>query len=535
MSLFNYATREITLKVVYYGPGLSGKTTNLQHLHNTMSPDKKGKLLSLATEADRTLFFDFMPIALGKIKDFNVRFQLYTVPGQVRYNATRKLVLKGADAVIFVADSQKAMRDQNIESLENMRENLVANNIDPDDIPVVLQYNKRDLKNIHSVDELNKYLNSAGYQTVEAVAIDGTGVDKTFKTITKHLLNHISKKHNIQIAPPDEETELVPRGEPSHEEAVEKEEEKEVSMAPSVKAPEQPTGEETAPPDKEMEKSIVGAAFPEQQEGAEPSSEKQPEEEKADWKILLQVHGNEKSEGPERPETESHTEAEPSSEDEATSEPFGEMEPEWPEQEAKQEEVPSSEDHESYKPFGSEEPSEEEPETHSPFSPESPETWPSIDEISDKEAPPAGEPAMTEPVEEKPQAFTESIETEEAPVKDIGDLGAMPTGGDEASISTQRLEDISEKIAENTQGMINSLSELSLEIKGTDSINELTASLSSINGVLSQILEEFKDLKKHQSEALISIKKAENTLKAIAGAALESKAKKGGGFKLFGK
>jgi hypothetical protein len=145
MALFNYATKEITLKIVYYGPGLSGKTTNLQHLHTVLNPETKGKLLSLATESDRTLFFDFLPIELGKIREFSIRFQLYTVPGQVRYNATRKVVLKGADAVVFVADSQKDMKDQNIESFENMRENLVSNNINPDTIPVILQYNKRDL------------------------------------------------------------------------------------------------------------------------------------------------------------------------------------------------------------------------------------------------------------------------------------------------------------------------------------------------------------------------------------------------------
>ena len=147
MALFNYATKEITLKIVYYGPGLSGKTTNIQNLHSVLNSENKGKLLSLSTESDRTLFFDFLPVELGKIKEFSIRFQLYTVPGQVRYNATRKVVLKGADAVVFVADSQRDMRDQNIESFENMRDNLISNNINPDEIPVVLQYNKRDLKN----------------------------------------------------------------------------------------------------------------------------------------------------------------------------------------------------------------------------------------------------------------------------------------------------------------------------------------------------------------------------------------------------
>src|SRR3990172_8810749 len=161
MAFFNYATKEITLKIVYYGPGLSGKTTNLQHLHSVLNPENKGKLLSLSTESDRTLFLDFLPVELGKIRDFSIRFQLYTVPGQVRYNATRKIVLKGADGVIFVADSQREMKEQNIESFENMRENLSSNNINPDEIPIILQYNKRDLQNISTIEELNNDLNQA--------------------------------------------------------------------------------------------------------------------------------------------------------------------------------------------------------------------------------------------------------------------------------------------------------------------------------------------------------------------------------------
>lgn len=200
MALFNYATKEITIKIVYYGPGLSGKTTNLQYLHSVLNPDTRGKLLSLATEADRTLFFDFLPVELGKINDFSIRFQLYTVPGQVRYNATRKLVLKGADAVVFVADSQREMKEQNIESLKNMRENLLANNINPEEIPVIMQYNKRDLQNILSVDDLNNDLNKDGkYQYVESIAVDGTGVNETFHRITKLVIKGISEKHKINV------------------------------------------------------------------------------------------------------------------------------------------------------------------------------------------------------------------------------------------------------------------------------------------------------------------------------------------------
>jgi signal recognition particle receptor subunit beta len=208
MALFNYATKEITLKIVYYGPGLSGKTTNLQHLHAVMNPETKGKLLSLSTEADRTLFFDFLPIELGKIRDFSIRFQLYTVPGQVRYNATRKVVLKGADAVVFVADSQMDMREQNLESFENMRENLISNNINPDTIPIILQFNKRDLKNILPIAALNKDLNpNNSHEVLEAVAINGTGVQETFKQITMLLLRDIARKHKIEIQPVEEKKE----------------------------------------------------------------------------------------------------------------------------------------------------------------------------------------------------------------------------------------------------------------------------------------------------------------------------------------
>lgn len=202
MALFNYATKEITIKLVYYGPGLSGKTTNLQYLHSIFDPVKKGKLLSLATESDRTLFFDFLPLELGKISEFSVRFQLYTVPGQVRYNATRKLVLKGADAIVFVADSQREMREQNLESFKNMGENLIANSINPDDIPVIFQYNKRDLSNIMSVEEINRVLNeSRKYDYREAVAVNGKGVEDTFKAITKIVINRIAEKHKLRIQP----------------------------------------------------------------------------------------------------------------------------------------------------------------------------------------------------------------------------------------------------------------------------------------------------------------------------------------------
>lgn len=203
MALFNYATKEITLKIVYYGPGLSGKTTNLQKLHSSFDSQKAGKLISLATETDRTLFFDFLPVDLGKIKDFTVRFQLYTVPGQVKYNATRKIVLKGADAIVFVADSQREMKEANIESFLDMIDNLHSNNIDLQDIPVVFQYNKRDLVDILSITELNSALNKNEHVYIEAQAINNKGVQETFQTITKLLIKNISSKHNFQIQQPE--------------------------------------------------------------------------------------------------------------------------------------------------------------------------------------------------------------------------------------------------------------------------------------------------------------------------------------------
>ena len=221
MALFNYATKEITIKIVYYGPGLSGKTTNLQYLHSIFDPSRRGKLLSLATEADRTLFFDFLPIELGKISDFSIRFQLYTVPGQVRYNATRKLVLKGADAIIFVADSQREMKEQNIESLKNMYENLTDNNINPDEIPVFLQFNKRDLSSVMSIEELNRDLNPEGrYEYLDAVAISGKGVEESFQRITKLVIKNISQKHKVKIQTAEEGSERAPAPERIAEEEV---------------------------------------------------------------------------------------------------------------------------------------------------------------------------------------------------------------------------------------------------------------------------------------------------------------------------
>ncbi len=198
MVLFNYSIKAITAKVVYYGPGLCGKTTNLQYIHGKMNPESRGKLLSLATETDRTLFFDFLPMNLGKIRGFHVRFQLYTVPGQVYYNATRRLVLKGADAVVFVADSQKEMLGKNLESLENLNENLRANGLDPDTIPLVIQYNKRDLPNIMEIGELNGAINLRDVPFQSAIAVTGEGVLETFKLVTRELMQALRSKHDIR-------------------------------------------------------------------------------------------------------------------------------------------------------------------------------------------------------------------------------------------------------------------------------------------------------------------------------------------------
>ncbi len=202
MALVNHTTREINAKIVYYGPGLCGKTTNIHLIYHRIAPNQRGKLISLATEADRTLFFDFLPVELGTIKNYKVRFHLYTVPGQVFYNATRKLVLKGADGVIFVADSQRAMLDANLESLVNLRDNFAEQGVAIAEFPMVIQYNKRDLPDILSVDELNAALNPREVPFYEAVATAGDGVLKTFTAISKLVLQDMQKypeRHNFSL------------------------------------------------------------------------------------------------------------------------------------------------------------------------------------------------------------------------------------------------------------------------------------------------------------------------------------------------
>jgi signal recognition particle receptor subunit beta len=193
--LFNYSTKELTAKIVYYGPGLCGKTTNLQWVHEKLPIKNKGKMLSLATETDRTLFFDFLPIELGTIRGMKTRVQLYTVPGQVFYNATRRMVLKGADCVVFVCDSQEPMIDANLESFENLRQNLEANEIDANEIPVILQYNKRDLPNALPIEIMNERLNPRGMPFYEAVALKGVGVEETLKGATALVFRSLAARY----------------------------------------------------------------------------------------------------------------------------------------------------------------------------------------------------------------------------------------------------------------------------------------------------------------------------------------------------
>ena len=195
MVFFNYATMQMAAKIVYYGPGLCGKTTNLHHIYGRTAPGSRGEMVSLETETDRTLFFDLLPLDVGVIGGFKTRVQLYTVPGQVFYNTTRKLVLKGVDGIVFVADSQRAMRDANVESMVNLRSNLAEIGIKLDELPVVFQYNKRDLANILSLQELEDSLNSERkYESYEACAVVGQGVFETLKAISKLTLRAVKRK-----------------------------------------------------------------------------------------------------------------------------------------------------------------------------------------------------------------------------------------------------------------------------------------------------------------------------------------------------
>lgn len=198
MSFINYSAREINCKIVYYGPGLGGKTTNLQYIYDKTNPQAKGKMISLATETERTLFFDFLPLSLGEIKGFKTRFHLYTVPGQVFYDASRKLILKGVDGVVFVADSQIERMEANIDSMENLRTNLKEHGYDIEKIPLVIQYNKRDLPNAAPLEELRRVLNPRGLPDFEAVAPKGIGVFDTLKAVVKLVLIELKKGAGVR-------------------------------------------------------------------------------------------------------------------------------------------------------------------------------------------------------------------------------------------------------------------------------------------------------------------------------------------------
>jgi signal recognition particle receptor subunit beta len=195
VSFINYSSREINCKIVYYGPGLCGKTTNLQYIYRRTNPGQKGKLISLATETERTLFFDFLPLALGDIRGFKVRFHLYTVPGQVFYAASRKLILKGVDGVVFVADSQIERMEANMESLDDLGINLEEQGYDLEKLPFTIQYNKRDLPNVAPLDNMSKLLNPKGIPSFEAVAVSGSGVFETLKNVAKQVLIELKKNY----------------------------------------------------------------------------------------------------------------------------------------------------------------------------------------------------------------------------------------------------------------------------------------------------------------------------------------------------
>lgn len=194
MTFINYASKEINCKIVYYGPGLCGKTTNLKYIYSKTAPDARGKMISLATETDRTLFFDFLPLDLGTIRGFTTRFHLYTVPGQVFYDASRKLILKGVDGVIFVADSQETRMDANIESIRNLEENLREHGLDLSSVPYALQFNKRDLPEVVPAMDMYRVLNFKREPTFEAVATTGVGVFDTLKSVAKQILIELKKR-----------------------------------------------------------------------------------------------------------------------------------------------------------------------------------------------------------------------------------------------------------------------------------------------------------------------------------------------------
>lgn len=191
MSFVNYQTKEVNCKIVYYGPGMGGKTTNIQYVYKKTAGDARGDMISLSTENERTLFFDFLPLDLGEIRGFKTRFHLYTVPGQVFYEASRKLILRGVDGIVFVADSQVERMEANIESLKGMEQNLIEQGYDLEQLPIVMQWNKRDLPNVVSIEELETKLNKRNVPSFESIAIDGVGVFDSLKSISKLVLMNL--------------------------------------------------------------------------------------------------------------------------------------------------------------------------------------------------------------------------------------------------------------------------------------------------------------------------------------------------------
>lgn len=289
MALVNYSTREINAKIVYYGPGLSGKTTNIQFVFQRVKPKNKGKLISLSTQGDRTLFFDFLPVELGEIKGFKTRFHLYTVPGQVFYNSTRKLVLKGADGVIFVADSQKMMMEENLQSFENLKSNLRELGLKTDGFPVVIQYNKRDLEEAADIEEMDRHLNPDGLPWFEAAAIKGEGVLQTLTAMVKSVLQSLKQdttgdllgleeadEEAVAEAVPEEGRVSIKGHEPQKAPEPEEEEIHEAEFAELDELPEAPLpdfdegGEETLPQLKLDEQNFAAIGEPGEIEGLPP-------------------------------------------------------------------------------------------------------------------------------------------------------------------------------------------------------------------------------------------------------------------------
>lgn len=311
MVFFNYSTMQMVIKVVYYGPGLCGKTTNLEFIYSKTAPNSRGEMVSLETETDRTLFFDLLPIDVGVIGGFRTRFQLYTVPGQVFYNSTRKLVLKGVDGIIFVADSQTPMLDANLDSFKNMVENLTELGLDYRNVPIVMQYNKRDLKNVLSVEELNEKLNTAGFPYVEACALDGTGVFETLKQASKHTLLTVKQKMVAEREAVKKEQPVAPVTPPPPTEPEPEPEPEPVSVEQPDTTPNITEPEETAPDMNVMETA------------EEPETESIPETEPAVETETPAITGTEPVEFalPDEPEAESKPQSEA-----VTSEPADETE-----------------------------------------------------------------------------------------------------------------------------------------------------------------------------------------------------------------